>query len=365
MTALADKPLEPIALWPQAAPGDKGDIGEEKDMTGPKDGLVAGKRVIRLGNVSKPTITVYPAPRDKNTGAAVLICPGGGYSILAMDLEGTEVCEWLNSIGVTGVLLKYRVPSRKDRERYAAPLQDAQRALGLVRQRASEWGIDPRRIGILGFSAGGHLAAALSNNYEKRTYESIDSADQVSCRPDFTLLIYPAYLTVEKEGDKLAPELPVTAQTPPTFLLQTEDDGIRVETSLFYYLALKKAKVPVGTASLSVRRPRLRPAPDRPARHHLAPARRAMAARLGCPDVQELNTTAPEEPECSSPLDEPGQPHYLVRLCPFKGNKRVYERTMQLTVQNVAELLNVSEKTVYRWLNDQSLPATGSAASTG
>ena len=234
---------EPLPLWPQTAPGEKGDIGEEKDLSKPNEGLVAGKPLIRLGNVSKPTITVYRPAKDKDTGAAVVVCPGGGYHILASDLEGTEVIDWLNSIGVTGILLKYRVPVRPGQERYLAPLQDSQRAVGLARSRAKEWGIDPARIGIMGFSAGAHLSAVSSCQYEKRAYEAVDAADQVSCRPDFTLLIYPAYLTVEKEGDKLPPELNVTSNTPPTFLVQTEDDGVRVESSLFYYLALKKAKV--------------------------------------------------------------------------------------------------------------------------
>ncbi len=234
---------EPILLWPQGAPDEKGNLGKEKDLTKPGDGLVAGQPVIRLGNVSQPTITVYRPPHATDTGAAVIVCPGGAYHILAMDLEGTEVVQWLNSIGVTGVLLKYRVPARPGRPRHEAPLEDAQRALGLVRQRAAEWGVDPRRIGVMGFSAGAHLAATLSNNFEPRVYEPVDAADQTSCRPDFVMLVYPAYLTVEKEGDKLAPELNVTARTPPTFLVQAEDDGVRVENSLFYYLALKKAKV--------------------------------------------------------------------------------------------------------------------------
>jgi acetyl esterase/lipase len=234
---------EPLKLWPNGAPGEKGDIGEERDMTKPSDGLTGGKTVIRLGNVSVPTLTVYQPPPEKNTGAAVVVCPGGGYSILAMDLEGTEVCQWLNSAGVTAVLLKYRVPARKGLERYAAPLQDAQRALGLVRYHAAEWHIDPKRIGIMGFSAGGHLSATASTRFEKRTYDPVDEADQASCRPDFVILIYPAYLT-HKEGPELAPELTVTSNTPPTFLVQTEDDPVRVENCLFYYLALKQAKVP-------------------------------------------------------------------------------------------------------------------------
>ena len=233
-----------VPLWPKGAPGEKGEIGPERDTTKPSDGLVSGRRVIRLGNVSVPTLTVYrPAPGRAN-GAAVLVFPGGGYSILAMDLEGTEVCDWLNSIGVTAVLVKYRVPARAGQPRWAAPLQDAQRALGMVRKRAGELGVDPKRIGVLGFSAGGHLAAAASTNFDHRTYDPVDDADTVSCRPDFCLLIYPAYLTVKDEGDKVAPELKVSKETPPTFLVQAEDDGVRVETSLFYYAALRNARVP-------------------------------------------------------------------------------------------------------------------------
>lgn len=234
---------EPILLWPQGAPGQTNSPGEEHDSSKPGQGLVAGKPVIRLANVSKPTITVYRPLRAKDTGAAVVICPGGGYNILAYDLEGTEIAEWLNSIGVTGVLLKYRVPSPKGPERARAPLQDAQRALGLARQRAAEWGLDPKRIGIMGFSAGGNLSALASCNYEKRTYEPVDAADQASCRPDFAMLIYGAFLSSKDEGGKLPPELPVTTNTPPTFLAQAEDDKIGVENSIYYYLALKNAKV--------------------------------------------------------------------------------------------------------------------------
>jgi acetyl esterase/lipase len=233
-----------VSLWPKTAPGEKGDIGPERDTTGPNGALVSGRSVIRLGNVSVPTMTIYRPPNERATGAAVLVFPGGGYSILAMDLEGTEICEWLNSIGITGILVKYRVPARTGQPRWAAPLQDAQRALGVVRKRAAELGLDPKRIGVLGFSAGGHLAAAASNNFDRRTYDVIDEADAVNCRPDFTLLIYPAYLTVKEDGDKVAPELKITSETPPTFLVQAEDDGVRVETSLFYYAALRNAKVP-------------------------------------------------------------------------------------------------------------------------
>jgi acetyl esterase/lipase len=236
---------QPIRLWPGNAPGENGGLPPEADTTKPTDELIAGRRVIRLGNVSDPTITIYRPDPARNTGAAIMVCPGGGYYILAMDLEGTEVCEWLNSIGVTAILLKYRVPHREGRPPYAAPLQDAQRALGLVRHQARELDIDPGRIGVVGFSAGGHLAAALSNNHDVRTYPAVDEADRVSCRPDFCVLIYPAYLTVKERHDMVAPELPVSAaNTPPTFIAMTEDDFVRVETGLFYYLALKNAKVP-------------------------------------------------------------------------------------------------------------------------
>ncbi len=236
---------KPVALWPGKAPGETKDLPPEGDTTKPADRPVAGKAVVRLGNVANPTLTVYSPAAEKNTGAAVLVCPGGGYNILAWDLEGTEICAWLNSLGVTGVLVKYRVPRRAGLEKHAAPLQDAQRALGLVRQRAAELGVDPQRIGVLGFSAGGHLAAVLSNQHATRTYEAVDAADAVSCRPDFSVLIYPAYLTIKEKGDAVAPELPVSGTvTPPTFLAMAEDDPIRVETALFYYAALKNAKVP-------------------------------------------------------------------------------------------------------------------------
>lgn len=232
-----------IALWPGSVPGEKDPIGEERDTTKPTDNKVAGQPVMRVGFVSKPTITVFRPSPDKDTGAAIVVCPGGGYNILAWDLEGTEVCEWLNSIGVTGVLLKYRVPKRANLERHTPPLQDAQRAIGLVRQRASEWKLDPKRIGVLGFSAGGHLAAVASTNYAARTYPRVDEADDQSCRPDFTVLIYPAYLTVKEEPGKVAPELPLTPETPPMFLVLTQDDAVSAEHSVMFYHALTKAKL--------------------------------------------------------------------------------------------------------------------------
>lgn len=236
---------KPLNLWPGKPPGDTNALPAEADLTKPTENLIAGRRLIRLGNVSTPTLTVYKPAADKDTGAAVLVCPGGGYNILALDLEGSEVCEWLNSIGVTGVLLKYRVPRRPGLPPHTAPLQDAQRAMGMIRAQAKELGIDPNRIGVLGFSAGGHLAAALSNNHTERTYPVVDDADKLSCKPNFAVLVYPAYLTQKDKGDILAPEMAISAtHTPPTFLVMAQDDGVRVENVMFYSLALKNAKVP-------------------------------------------------------------------------------------------------------------------------
>lgn len=237
VSAKANDARSTFDVWPGKAPGEQGDIGEEMEQP-PREGQ---REVIRLTNVTKPTITVYKPPQEKDTGAAVLICPGGGYGILAWDLEGTEVAEWLNSIGVTGIVLKYRVPRRKDRAPHDAPLQDAQRAMSLVRSKADDFKIDPQRIGILGFSAGGHLSAATSTNYDKRNYEPLDEIDKVSCRPDFAVLVYPAYLMAD---DGLAPEIRVTPESPPTFFAHAGNDGISSENSIRMYLALKAAKVP-------------------------------------------------------------------------------------------------------------------------
>lgn len=237
--------LPALSLWPGRPPGETKVLDAEKDLSKPKDGLVAGKEVIRLGNVSTPTLQVFSPSADKNTGAAVLVCPGGGYHILAMDLEGTEVCEWLNSLGVTAVLLKYRVPRRDGTSEGLAPIQDAQRALGLTRSHAKEWGIRPDRIGVMGFSAGGHLSARLSNQFNERHYPQVDESDRVSCRPDFVMLIYPAYLTDKDKGDQLRPEMPVSSNTPPTFISISQDDPVRVENALHYSLALQAAKVPM------------------------------------------------------------------------------------------------------------------------
>ncbi|HLJ97757.1 MAG TPA: alpha/beta hydrolase [Gemmataceae bacterium] len=228
----AEQPLV-LDLWPGKVPGETTASGEEK-LTGEK-----GRR--QLTNVSKPTLTVYRPDKDKNTGVAVIIAPGGGYRFLAWDHEGEDVAAWLNSLGVTGVLLKYRVPRRPDHP--AGPLQDAQRALSLVRSKAKEWGMDPKRIGMLGFSAGGHLTALTATNFDKRAYDPSDDADQVSCRPDFAVIIYPGGV-VDRSREKLDPAIRVSKETPPTFLAQSNDDQVGPQNSAVLYLALKKAQVP-------------------------------------------------------------------------------------------------------------------------
>jgi acetyl esterase/lipase len=234
-----------LNLWPRVAPGTKPTAEAEADISKPGDYLVADKPIIRLGNVSQPTLTLYPA-NSNPSGTAVVVFPGGGYNILAYDLEGTEVCDWLNSINITCVLLKYRVPDTGPYPKSPAALQDAQRALGMVRvhAHADAWHIDPHRIGVLGFSAGGHLAAALSTHFEQRLYDPVDSADEQSCRPDFAVLVYPAYLSAAEGSLAIAPEIHVTQQTPPTFIVQAEDDYSYVDSSLAYFAALKSAKVP-------------------------------------------------------------------------------------------------------------------------
>ena len=232
-----------LEIWPHGAPGAPTNPAPEGDTTTAKENLIAGKPLVRLGNVSVPTLTLY-RPWGKNTGAAVVVFPGGGYRILAIDLEGTEVCDWLNSIGITCVLLKYRVPDTGPYPKSSAALQDAQRALGIVRSHAAEWHIDAKRIGVLGFSAGAHLAAALSTHFDKRLYDPIDSADQISCRPDFAVIVYPGYLAIAEQNFAPNADIHPTEQTPPSLIVQAEDDPVHVENSTVYFLALKNAKAP-------------------------------------------------------------------------------------------------------------------------
>ncbi len=245
----ADDPLV-VELWPGKVPDETGDIGEEKFLMSPKldrRQVEVTESTRMVTNVSRPTITINRPANGNDTGTAVLICPGGGYWDLYWQLEGEEVAAWLNSLGVTGIILKYRVPRRPDElkgEPARRPLQDAQRAISLLRNKAGAWGINPRRIGIIGFSAGGHLAFATATGFEKRTYEPIDDSDLLSCRPDFAVLCYSGYLKA-KEKDDLAPGLRIAAGTPPVFLAHGDDDIISgPEQSVITYLALKRAGIP-------------------------------------------------------------------------------------------------------------------------
>ncbi len=235
----SSQPVE--ILWPDGAPGAKGD--QEGD---------------------KPTLTIYLPPKEKATGTGVMICPGGGYGFLAMDHEGHQIAQWLNSLGVAGFILKYRHRNSGAGYGHPAPLQDAQRAIRMVRSRAKEWNIDPNRVGILGFSAGGHLTTTAGTHFDKGVSNAKDPIERFSCRPDFMIPVYPVVSLTEwyvhsgsrrnllgdnpdaNMPESLSNEKQVTADTPPTFLVHANDDtGVPPENSIYFYLALRKAKVPV------------------------------------------------------------------------------------------------------------------------
>lgn len=247
LRVVAAEPLV-LNLWPATPPGDTATLPPEADLTKDTDKLIAGRRIIKLGNVTTPQLAVYRPAKEKDTGASVIICPGGGFNILAYDLEGTEVATWLNSLGVTGIVLKYRVPSRDPKQGWLAPVQDAQRAVSLVRAHAAEWGLDPARIGILGFSAGGTTAAYTSLFLEDRRYPALDDADKISCRPDFTLLIYTGGFS-EKFPAAMTNTITFTKAAPPMFLVQAFDDPVSVQNTLHIATELKKAG---GSAELHV-----------------------------------------------------------------------------------------------------------------
>ena len=239
-----------IRLWPGTAPDENVPIGPERIRSSPqleRKQVEVTEPTRLITGVTNPTLTIYrPAPK-KNTGTAMLICPGGGYWDLYWQLEGEEVAAWLNSIGVTGIILKYRVPRRPDDpkgEPARRPLQDAQRAVRLVRNKAREWSIDPQRVGIVGFSAGGHLAMATATSFDQRTYEPVDDADKISCRPDFAVPVYSGYLKA-KDRDEIASGLNIPTNTPPIFLVHGSDDIVSPpEHSVLMYLALKRAGIP-------------------------------------------------------------------------------------------------------------------------
>jgi acetyl esterase/lipase len=242
-----------VPIWPGGVPDAQPVPGPEYAETSRE--LIGGKTVVGVYNVSRPTMTVY-SPTGKNTGVAVVVFPGGGFEELAIDLEGTEVCDWLTPLGITCILLKYRVPSlpydwhckcRPDGfVKSSLALEDAQRTMGLVRSHAAELQIDPHKIGVLGFSAGGYLVAEISTSFKRRLYAPVDAADKESCRPDFAVPVYPGHLWVGRDAYRLNPNVPVTRRTPPTFLVQAEDDHVDgVNQSVAYYIALKNAGVPV------------------------------------------------------------------------------------------------------------------------
>ena len=232
---------KPIILFPNGAPGETEKMEEVEKLLGIQ---IAGVRVLGVKKVSEPTATFYPAPKENNMGTTIIVIPGGGYNVLAYNLEGTEVCERFNRYGINCVLLKYRVPRRKGLKKHEAPLQDLQRTIAYTRAHADQWGIDENKIGVMGFSAGAHVAAVASTNFEEITYPAMDSFDETNIRPDFSILIYPAYL--DGENFTVVPELNVTKDTPPTFIVQTQDDYKLINSSLFYYYVLKESNVSVA-----------------------------------------------------------------------------------------------------------------------
>jgi acetyl esterase/lipase len=221
-----------VQLWPGNVPGEQGGAAEE---------TITGNRGSRqVTNVSRPTLSVFRPSKEQNSGAAVIIAPGGGYRFLSWDHEGEDVATWLNKIGITGIVLKYRVPQRSEHPRY--PLQDAQRAISLVRINVKEWDLDEKKIGLLGFSAGGHLTGVAATKFDQRAYEPVDEADKLSCRPDFAVMIYAGGILQRASGELIS-DIRVTKDAPPTFLAHCSDDRGSAEQSALMYLALKRAGV--------------------------------------------------------------------------------------------------------------------------
>lgn len=233
-----------VELWPGSVPDDAGIEGEEKGRI--HNSRIVGPTLL-VTNVTRPSIEVHLPPPERNTGTAMVICPGGGYWDLFWNLEGIEVAAWLVSRGIAGIILKYRVPRRPGEVKGVparGPLLDAQRAVSTVRRRAAEWRIHPNRIGTVGFSAGGHLALATATRFEERTYAPVDRIDTASCRPDFAVCCYSGYLK-NREKDEVAAGIGIPAKTPPVFLAHASDDSESdVAHSIIMYLALHRAGVP-------------------------------------------------------------------------------------------------------------------------
>ena len=235
-----------IKIWPGDPPGKTMEVGPEQDFTKDTDSLIAGRRVIRLGNVRTPEAHVYLPPASVRTGASVVICPGGGFSILAWDLEGTEVAQWLNTLGIAGIVLKYRVPTRDHDPRWLLVAQDTQRTISLVRQHAKEWGLDAQKVAALGFSAGG-MAVVKTSLAAKRYYDPMDKADEHSYLPNRAILIYAGGMPGGNPGDPgsaQGAEDPITEKTPPMFIVHAFDDFVPAAGAANMLLALKRANVP-------------------------------------------------------------------------------------------------------------------------
>lgn len=250
--ALAMKPAVEIPLWNGAVPGDKENIPAETAQLGGRDGK-ENPPILQVENVSKPTLSLCPS--DVGTAPVagrpcVVIFPGGGYNRLAYNHEGAEVADWLNSLGISAVVCKYRVPRRAELAKHTAPLQDAQRCIRLVRHHAKEWGIDPQKIGAMGFSAGGHLTIMAATAFNEMTYPKMDDVDDLSCRPDFALPIYPAYIqgddrnSYNKMATPISPEIKLTKDVPPFFLSITDDDWVAAMGPAKIYLEMRELGVP-------------------------------------------------------------------------------------------------------------------------
>ena len=228
--AVADTPLATVDVWPKGKMPGQG-------AREPEGEVARGDGFHRITNISRPTLKVFPAPKMGAPAPAMIVCPGGGYSYVVVDKEGSEIAAWLNSAGITALVLKYRVPNNR-----AGALQDLQRALSLARANAAQWNIDPKRLGVIGFSAGGNLAAKASTLFEPRAYPAVDAVDQQSCRPDFAVLVYPAYL--DDRSGHVSPDLNLKANIPPTLIVHSEDDKNFIAGSKLYHAALEEAKVP-------------------------------------------------------------------------------------------------------------------------
>ena len=231
---------ETIPLWPGKAPNEP--AGIESKKAAPETGRDG---VIRIPYVDAPELVRFPAPDQKRTGTCVIVCPGGAYMKLAWNKEGTEIATWLNTLGIEALVLKYRVPRRDNATPHPWPLQDLQRAIRITRENAKEWQIDKDRIGVMGFSAGGHLTVMASSYGNKKSDTRIDDADKNSAEPNFQILIYPAYLGDKKNNDQqLSSLVKVDKKSPPTFIAITHDDSDRALFAALYYAELNRAGVP-------------------------------------------------------------------------------------------------------------------------